>query len=167
MKPNRTKGETRPAPASTWQWQRLYNPFVIALLRSPLHRLFDAHTLLLTVTGRRSGKSYTFPVSYVREGEAIWVISQRDRSWWKNLRGAAPVVVFVQGYTWQARGEALSDSHMAAAILLQLLQSVPAYQRLLHLQLDATGKPEDPEALNRLAEKHIVVRIRELAELAA
>ncbi len=25
-------------------WQKLYNPFVIALLRSPLHRLLDKNT---------------------------------------------------------------------------------------------------------------------------
>jgi hypothetical protein len=86
MKPTRTKGKTAMMSAGSWQWQKLYNPFVTALLRSPLHSLLAAHTMLLTVTGRKGGKRYTFPVSYVREGETLLVISQRDRSWWKNLR---------------------------------------------------------------------------------
>ncbi len=148
-------------------WQKLYNPFVIALLRSPLHGLLDQHTMLITITGRRSGKRYTFSVSYVREGENLLVISQKDRTWWKNLRGGAQVFVSLQGHTLRASGETFTDTEMGAKILLQILQSVPAYQRLLHLTLDATGQPEHPEALTRFAEDHVIVRMRELAELAA
>jgi deazaflavin-dependent oxidoreductase (nitroreductase family) len=148
-------------------WQKLYNPIVIALLRSPLHSLVDKQTMVITVTGRKSGKRYTFPVSYIRDGETLLVISQKDRAWWKNLRNGAQVTVFLQGHALQARGETLTDTDMAANILLQILRQVPAYQRLLHLPLDATGQPENPEALTRLAQDHVVVRMRELAELAA
>src|SRR5438067_13608590 len=155
------KGEKR------MNWQKLYNPFVIALLRSPLHGLLDKHTMLITITGRKSGKRYTFPVSYVREGENLLVISQKDRAWWKNLRGGAQVLVFLQGHTLRARGESLTDTEMAAHILLLILQSVPAYQRLLHVTLDATGQPEHPEALTRLAQDHVTIRMRELSELTA
>jgi len=148
-------------------WQKLYNPVVIWLLRSPLHNLVDKQTMVITVTGRKSGKRYTFPVSYIRDGETLLVISQKDRTWWKNLRNGAQVTVFLQGHALQARGETLTDTGMAANILLQILRQVPAYQRLLHLPLDATGQPENPEALTRLAQDHVVVRMRELAELAA
>jgi hypothetical protein len=44
-------------------WQKLYNPIVIWLLRSPLHSLMDKSTILVTITGRKSGKIYTVPVS--------------------------------------------------------------------------------------------------------
>lgn len=148
-------------------WQKLYNPFVIALLRSPLHSLFDKHTMLITITGLKSGKNYTFPVSFVREGENLLVISQKDRTWWKNLRGGAQVIVSLQGHALKAWGETFTDTEMGAKILLQILQSVPAYQRLLHLKLDATGRPEHPEALTHLAQDHVIVRVRELAELVA
>jgi deazaflavin-dependent oxidoreductase (nitroreductase family) len=152
---------------SSMNWQKLYNPFVIALLRSPLHGLMDKSTMLITVTGCKSGKSYTFPVSYVRDGETLLVISQQDRTWWKNLRGGAEVTVFLQGHTLQARGETFTDTEMGAKILLLILQRVPAYQRLLHLTLDSSGQPEHPEDLIRVAQDHVIVRIRELTELAA
>lgn len=147
-------------------WQKLYNPLVIWLLRSPLHSLVDKSTMLITVTGRMSGKHYTFPVSYIRDGETLLVISQRDRTWWKNLGNGAPVTVLLQGHTLQARGEMFTDTEMAAKILLLILQSAPAYQRLLHLKLDATGQPENPEALTRLAQDHVFVRVTELTALA-
>jgi deazaflavin-dependent oxidoreductase (nitroreductase family) len=148
-------------------WQKLYNPMVIWLLRSPLHRFLDKNTMVITVSGRKSGKLYTLPVSYIRDGETLLVISQKDRTWWKNLQGGAKVTVFVQGHTLQARGETFTGTETAANILLQILQRFPAYQRLLHLPLAANGQPEHPEDLTRVAQEHVFVRMRELTELAA
>jgi hypothetical protein len=85
----------------------------------------------------------------------------------KSTSGGAQVLVFLQGHTLRARGETFTDTEMAAHILLLILQSVPAYQQLLHVTLDATGQPEYPEALTRLAQDHVIVRMRELSELAA
>ncbi len=148
-------------------WQKLYNPIVTRLLRSPLHRFLDKNAMLITVSGRKSGKLYTFPVSYIRDGETLLVISQKDRTWWKNLQGGAGVTVLVQGHTLQARGESYTDTETAAKILLQILQRVPAYQQPLHLPLAANGQPERPEDLTRVAQEHVIVRLRELTELAA
>ena len=148
-------------------WERFYNPIVVSLLHSPLHRLLDEQTMTITVTGRKSGRSYTLPVSYVRDGENLLVISQRNRAWWKNLRGGAPVTVFLKGRRLQANGETFVDMEMAAKILLVILQQAPAYQRLLHVKLDAAGQPENPEAFAHLAQEHVVVRIKIVAAQAA
>jgi len=64
-------------------WQKLYNPIVIWLLHSPLHSLVDKSTILVTITGRKSGKMYTVPVSYIRDGDMLFMISQREHTWWK------------------------------------------------------------------------------------
>jgi hypothetical protein len=48
---------------------KMINPVVIPLLKSPLHGLMSADVMLVTLTGRRSGRTYTRPVSY-RQGEA-------------------------------------------------------------------------------------------------
>ena len=148
-------------------WQKLYNPLVIWLLRSPLHGLADKQTMVITVTGRKSGKRYTLPVSYVRNGETLLVISQKDRTWWKNLRNGVQVTVLLQGHTLQARGETFTDTDLAANILLQIRRQVPTYQRLLRVKLNASGQPEHPEALTRLAQDHVIVRMSEITALAA
>lgn len=137
--------------------EKFYNPIVIWLLRSPLHRFVDKHTLLLTVTGRKSGKRYTFPVSYIRDGETLLVMTHKERIWWKNLRMGAPVTIFVDGHMLPARGETFIGADMGAKVLLQFLQQVPAWRWDLHLKLDATGQPEHPEALKRLAQDDLVV----------
>jgi hypothetical protein len=40
------------------------NPFMKGLLRSPLHRLLSGTLMLLTYTGRKTGKQYTIPIDY-------------------------------------------------------------------------------------------------------
>lgn len=148
-------------------WQKFYNPIALSLLHSPLHRLLDEQTLAITVTGRRSGRDYTLPVSYLRDGENLLVISEKDRTWWKNLRGGAPVTIFLNGRRLQARGEAFVDLESVYKILLVILRTAPTYQRLLHMKLDVLGQPEDFAALKRLAEAHVVIRLKELAAQAA
>jgi hypothetical protein len=67
------------------------NDFMSWVLRSPFHGMLSDGMMLLTVTGRKTGKKITFPVGYYREGEYLWVITSRDRTWWKNLRGGVGV----------------------------------------------------------------------------
>jgi deazaflavin-dependent oxidoreductase (nitroreductase family) len=48
-------------------------------------------TLLLSVTGRKSGKTYSTPLVYFRDGDSYVVVgsdgaARRDPQWWKNLR---------------------------------------------------------------------------------
>jgi deazaflavin-dependent oxidoreductase (nitroreductase family) len=54
-------------------------------------KMFGAPVLLLTTTGRKSGRSWTVPLMYQTDG-ARWVIiasnggSTRHPAWWLNLR---------------------------------------------------------------------------------
>jgi deazaflavin-dependent oxidoreductase (nitroreductase family) len=90
-------------------WLSIGNVFVKLILRSPLHGLLSKNTLLIAVTGRRSGRQYTTPVNYVRDGERITVISQMERTWWKNLRGGAQVTVLLRGQTLTGTATAITN----------------------------------------------------------
>ncbi|MGE5408195.1 MAG: nitroreductase/quinone reductase family protein [Syntrophothermus sp.] len=70
-----------------------------AVLRSPAHRLLSGSLLLLTVTGRRSGRRHTLPVGYARDGDLVYVLVGRYRAkrWWRNLIEPAPVRVRLRG----------------------------------------------------------------------
>lgn len=72
-------------------------PVVVLLLRSPLHWLLDKHLMLLTITGRKSGKLFTFPVSYIASGDVLRVVSHAERVWWRNLGAGATVRVWLKG----------------------------------------------------------------------
>jgi deazaflavin-dependent oxidoreductase (nitroreductase family) len=145
------------------RWQRLYNPIVVSLLRSPLHGVMSRSVMLLTYRGRRSAREFTTPVSYVRDGDDLLVVGSRDHSWWKNLRGGAPVVVRVRGLELEGIAEAF-EGEDAEDGLLGVLRAVPAYRRYWGVEIDATNRPEDPQALARIARDNTLVRVRNLSE---
>jgi deazaflavin-dependent oxidoreductase (nitroreductase family) len=142
---------------------KLANPFMTFILRSPLHSLVSQNVMLITVTGRKSGKMYTTPVNYVREDNTFLVISLRERTWWKNLRGGSRVTVRLQGQDLKGTGQALEDPEAVASGLLLILRQAPALRKHFQLDLRADGQPTDPDALAWLAQDRVIVRVTELA----
>ena len=90
---------------------RTGNQVVLALLRSPLHGLASGRLALITVTGRRSGREYTIPVGYKRDGDwvNIPVMWPERKVWWRNLRGGAPVRLRLHGEEHTGNAQALGD----------------------------------------------------------
>jgi deazaflavin-dependent oxidoreductase (nitroreductase family) len=86
---------------------RVANPVVRALLRSTLHGLLSRNVMLITVTGRRTGRSYTLPVQYARRGETVYIFSPGDRRWWRNLDEGGPVTARIGTETLAGVGEIL------------------------------------------------------------
>ena len=82
------------------------NSAVAWILRSRLHGLLSRGLMLITVTGRRSGRRYQIPVGYQRAGATITVlVSKPERKrWWRNYRSPGPVELRVRGEP--LRGEA-------------------------------------------------------------
>jgi hypothetical protein len=83
------------------------NPAVSGLLRSPLRGGLANSMLLITFTGRKSGKRYSTPVAYFEEKEELIVFTRAP--WWKNLAGGAEVTLHLRGRSQKAHAEALSE----------------------------------------------------------
>jgi hypothetical protein len=75
----------------------IINPIVRFLLRSPFHRFWSGSLLLITFTGRNSGREFTTPVRYVRVGDAILCFTSAENQWWRNLRDGKEVILRLQG----------------------------------------------------------------------
>ena len=74
------------------------------LLRSPLHFLMSRSLLLITYEGRKSGRRYTTPLRYTREGEVIRCFTSGTTQWWRNL-GRRKGGELESGWKgWQIRG---------------------------------------------------------------
>lgn len=135
-----------------------YNSMMTWLLRSPLHSMLSESFMLISVKGRKSGRVIRTPVNYVREGNRLWVTSQRNRTWWRNLRGGAPVHVLVQGQELQGRGDAMVDQPSVAAGLATYLRLKPQNAKYFHVALDASGQPV-PADCERAAQERVAIRI--------
>ena len=90
---------------------RVGNPPLALLLRSPAHRLASRRLCLISVTGRRSGRTFTFPVAYSREGDTVRIgVGWPERKrWWRNLRDEAPVELVLRRERRSGRARAVGD----------------------------------------------------------
>lgn len=73
----------------------------------------DAHLLLLTTTGRKSGRKYVTPMQYFPDGERLIVFASHqgadeDPDWFKNLAAAGGATVEAGTETFEARAEILT-----------------------------------------------------------
>lgn len=135
-----------------------FNPMMIWLLKSPFHFFISKSTMLVTVMGRKSGKSISTPTNYVRDGNTLWVISWRERKWWRNLRGGANVRVLLAGKGVEGCGEVIEEEKSVAQSLFEYYKKVPQVAKYVQIGLDATGLPIYADC-ERAAQKMVAVRI--------
>jgi F420H(2)-dependent quinone reductase len=95
------------------------NSFVTTVLRSRWHRMRSDRLLLLTFTGRKSGREFTTPVRYVQEGEMLRLRVVRSH-WWKNLVGEATVHVLLRGEMRTGTAEVLPEEDGEVVVKVHL-----------------------------------------------
>jgi deazaflavin-dependent oxidoreductase (nitroreductase family) len=135
-----------------------FNPIMIWLLKSPMHGTVSKNIMLVTVTGRKSGKSISTPANYLRDGNTLWVISWRERKWWRNLRGGAKVRVLLAGKDLEGSGQIIEEEQAVAKSLFEYYQKVPKIAKYVQIGLEATGQPVYTDC-ERAAKKMVTIRI--------
>lgn len=135
-----------------------FNPIMTWLLKSPFHGMVSRGLMLVTVTGCKSGKSISTPTNYLRDGDTLWVISWRDRKWWRNLRGGAKVHVLLAGRRVEGRGEVMEDGKRIAESLFAYYQKVPHLAKYVGIRLDGSVQP-NLASCEQAAQKLVMVRI--------
>ena len=116
----------------------LMNAMPTAILRTPLlHRLMSGRYLLLTFTGRTTGRRYRTPVAYRRSGARL--VLSTDSGWWRNLEAEPAVGVLLRGTQQTGIARRVTDPAEAAAELGRLVQEVPGYRRAAGLRAEPGG----------------------------
>ena len=128
------------------------------VLRSRVHGMVSKSVLLITFTGRKSGKIYTTPVSYSQHDDLVYVFTHAD--WWKNLRGGAPVTLCIRGREFQGLAEPVAeDKGAVAAGLTAHLRKVPSDARYYGVTFDDHKNPI-AEEVEEAAQTVVMIRIR-------
>ena len=135
-----------------------YNPIMMWLLRSPLHGMLSGSTMIITYTGRKSGKTFSTPVNYVRDGDMLWAISFHHRTWWRSLHDS-PVTLRVQGKDVTGVATAITDQQEVADCLLVYLRKAPQVAKYIGVALDASGQPR-PQDVTEAAKTRVMVRVQ-------
>ena len=95
----------------------LVNAIVSTILRSRWHSMRSHRLLLLTFTGRKSGKEFTTPIRYVQEGETLRMTVVYP---WKNLVKQDTVRVLLRGHMRIGTAEVLASEDGEAVVKIHL-----------------------------------------------
>ena len=133
------------------------NDFVTLFLRTPL-RLFLGNTMLITVTGRKTGKRYSTPVNYYREGDLLWVISNRDRTWWRNVKNGADVWLLLNGKNVNAFAQAELNETDVEKRLIEYIHQIPMAAKPMGIRMEY--KMPNAEDVARVARDRLFIRIK-------
>ena len=134
------------------------NDFMAWVLRSPLHGLLSKGMMLITITGRKTGKKYTTPVGYYFEGNDMWVITSRERKWWKNLQGGAKVDLLLKRKPVSGFAEPELDPQAVEARMSEYLRHIPQAASRMGVRIE-NGIP-NPQDIANTAKDRLFVRIK-------
>jgi deazaflavin-dependent oxidoreductase (nitroreductase family) len=139
---------------------KVANPFVKALLRSPLHGIASGNVALLHFRGRKSGREFVTPLSYVREKGTVCLLSAHGTRWWMNLREeGTPVSIEIARETltgkarlWDGDSEALRER------VRRYLTALPRDAKVYGIKLDESNRPVE-ESLAEVAPELVFVEV--------
>lgn len=134
------------------------NFFVKILLRSPLHGMISKNTLLISYTGRKSGKPFTTPTNYSQEGNTVRIVSFKNRVWWRNILGGAPVTLHIRGENLRGRAEVIRDNDSVARGLKAYLQPIPEFAKYFDVSIDENGTLNENDLI-RAAKCRVIVEV--------
>ena len=133
------------------------NDFIAFLLRTPLHVVMG-NTMLITVTGCKTGNKYSTPVGFFRAGDVLWVMTRRDRTWWRNLTQGADVTLLLRGKDFSAFAKAQLDEKAVEECMLDYVRRIPLAAKSLGIRME--NKIPNEEDVRRTAEDRLFVRIQ-------
>lgn len=123
---------------------RAVNVPMRAVLSLPFATPINANLMLIFYTGRKSGKAYRQPVSYVRDGDVL--LTPGGGRWTLNLADERPVRIRLRGHLETARPELVTDPAEVERLLGVIAEKNPAATRFIPIPRRPDGRL-DPDAL--------------------
>jgi deazaflavin-dependent oxidoreductase (nitroreductase family) len=132
--------------AQTLAMQGAANRVVRGLLRTPLlSRAVGSKLVTLYIVGRKSGRRYTIPVAYTRQGDDLLIGT--PFGWGRNLRTGEPVEVRLKGRLRQADVRVYSGEADVTGAYATMCRDNRNFAKFNKVGFDAEGNPE-PEDLH-------------------
>ena len=110
---------------------------------------------LLSFTGRKTGRHYTIPVGYQREGDTVTVVTKRLRNWWRNFETPAEVELRLAGHEYTGKAEAKPSDDETLEFMTSYLEKRPVDAKAFGLKKDEVTR----EKIARILPHIVLVRI--------
>jgi hypothetical protein len=124
---------------------RAANVPVRLILSLPFPTPLSGNLMLVSYTGRKTGKAYLQPVSYARDGDTL--LTPGGGRWKLNLAGGRPVRLRLRGKNVPARADLVADPAEVERLLGVIAAENPRATRFIPIPRRPDGRLE-PEALS-------------------
>lgn len=133
------------------------NGVVETILKSPLHRLLSAKTVLIRYHGQHTGEEYTLPVQYAdtHHGIVVMVGEPDTKTWWRNFTTMGQTQVLLAGTWVPMTAHALLGSEDPDAVTPLLRSYATRFPKVV--------KSLDGDTLEERVEHAVVVWLRPAA----
>jgi hypothetical protein len=126
---DRQAADMRSAARRQARAMRIVNVPMRRLLQLPFPTPLSRRLMLLSFTGRRTGRAYRQPVSYVAEGDTL--LSPGGGNWKLNLVEGEPIRVRLRGRDVEARPEFVRDPAEVVRLLATMTAANPRLRSFL------------------------------------
>jgi hypothetical protein len=116
---------------------RVVNVPMRQVLGLPVPTPLSRNLMLAFIIGRKTGRTYRQPLSYVRDGDAL--LTPGGGRWKLNLAGGAPVRIRLRGQDISATPELVSDVDEVRSLLATMAAGNPAAARMVGIQRGPDG----------------------------
>ena len=128
----------QPAMRRRARIMRAVNVPMRAALSLPFATPLSGNLMLISYTGRKSGKAYRQPVSYVRDGDVL--LTPGGGRWTLNLAGARPTRIRLRGRDEAARPELVTDPAEVERLLGVIAEKNPRAARFIPIPRRPDGR---------------------------
>ena len=116
----------------------IFNVPMRVLLRLPFSTPLGGRLMLIAYTGRKSGKAYRQPVSYVQRSDTL--LTPGGGNWKWNLQDGQPVRVWLRGREVLARPELVKDLDEIERLLAVMTAANPAVSAFVGVPKGLDGR---------------------------
>jgi deazaflavin-dependent oxidoreductase (nitroreductase family) len=107
------------------------------ILGLPVPTPLGRNLMLAFIVGRKTGRTYRQPLSYVRDGDAL--LTPGGGAWKRNLVGGPRVRIRLRGRDVSATPELVSDVDEVRSLLATMAAGNPAAGRMVGIQRGPDG----------------------------
>jgi endonuclease YncB( thermonuclease family) len=135
---------------------RIVNVPMRRVLALPFPTPLGKRLMLLQLTGRRTGRSYRLPVSYVKDGDTL--LTPGGGNWKLNLEPGRPERIRLNGRDITARPDLIDDIDEVDDALVTMTAANPRAASFIPIARQTDGHFHGDELTNAVAHGFRIVR---------
>ncbi|MBN8581124.1 MAG: nitroreductase family deazaflavin-dependent oxidoreductase [Anaerolineae bacterium] len=109
----------------------------IFLLRRGWMGKMDDFVMIITTTGRKSGKKFTTPIAYQRDGENIIAVNPGNSNWLHNVASSGEAILEIKRQVIPVTGSVVKDDRERQRIFDLYRQNPSTFERLFKVSANA------------------------------